>query len=285
VLSIGPRGFDGANDVAFGQALADRIGVELECALAQRQSARAVAASELAVGIVSHDLGNPLATIQICANALLDPEPQPAGSIRQIAEIIHRSGAWMQQIIRDLLDRVSLDTGRLPFAREPVAVSDLMGTTGTMFLPVAREQGVEFAIESAADLPRVDADAHRLEQALSNLLGNAMKFTPSGGRVVLSARVAGDKENGRAIRFEVSDTGPGIPEQDLPHVFDWLWHSQAGERTGSGLGLAIAKGVIEAHSAHLMVESVPGHGSTFWFTLPACERTGEERRRGLEARR
>jgi signal transduction histidine kinase len=285
VLSTGARGFDAANDVAFGQALADRISVELECALAQRQSARAVAASELAVGIVSHDLGNPLATIQICANALLDPEPQPADSVRQIAEIIHRSGAWMQQIIRDLLDRVSLDAGRLPFAREPVAVSDVMGTTETMFLPVAREQGVEFAIESAADLPRVDADAHRLQQALSNLLGNAMKFTPSGGRVVLSARVAGDEENGRAIRFEVSDTGPGIPEQDLPHVFDWLWHSQAGERTGCGLGLAIAKGVIEAHSAQLMVESVPGHGSTFWFTLPACERPGQERRRGLEARR
>jgi signal transduction histidine kinase len=285
VLSIGARGPDAANDVAFGQALADRISVELECALAQRQSARAVAASELAVGIVSHDLGNPLATIQICANALLDPEPQPAGSIRQIAEIIHRSGAWMQQIIRDLLDRVSLDAGRLPFAREPVAVSDVMDTTETMFLPVAREHGVDFAIESAADLPRVDADAHRLQQALSNLLGNAMKFTPSGGRVVLSARESGDKENGRAIRFEVSDTGPGIPEQDLPHVFDWLWHSQTGERTGSGLGLAIAKGVIEAHSTHLMVESVPGHGSTFWFTLPACERTGEERRRGLEARR
>ena len=285
VLVTGAAGLAGAEDVEFGRALADRISLELEGALARRQSARAVAASELAVGIVSHDLGNPLATIQICANALLDPEPQPAAGVHQIAEIIQRSAAWMQQIIHELLDRVSLEAGRLPLTREPTTVSDVMGTAETMFLPVAGEQGLDLAIEYAADLPRVDADPHRLQQALSNLLGNAIKFTPAGGRVLLSARVADDREEGLAIRFAVSDTGPGIPEQDLPHVFDWFWHSPAGERTSTGLGLAIAKGVIEAHSARLMVESSPGRGSTFWFTLPVCEGTGEEYPRRLEARR
>jgi signal transduction histidine kinase len=160
-----------------------------------------------------------------------------------------------------------------------------MGTAETLFLPVAGEQGLELAIEYAADLPRVDADPHRLQQALSNLLGNAIKFTPAGGRVLLSARVADDQEEGLAIRFAVSDTGPGIPEQDLPHVFDWFWHSPGGERTSTGLGLAIAKGVIEAHSARLMVESSPGRGSTFWFTLPVSEGTGEECPRRSEARR
>jgi len=275
---------EGAGDLEFGRALADRIGLELGCTLAYRQTQRAIAAGELAVGIVSHDLGNPLATIQICANALLDPRPQPVAGIRQIAEIIQRSAAWMQQIRRDLLDRVHLDTGGLPLARESTAVSDVMGTVEKMFLPVAGEQGLEFAIECAADLPRIDADPGRLQQALSNLLGNAMKFTPAGGRVVLSARAVADQERGPAIRFAVSDTGPGIPEQDLPHVFDWFWHSQAGERTGTGLGLAIARGVIEAHSAHLMVESAPGGGSTFWFTLPACGTRAEGCHGGIEAR-
>jgi signal transduction histidine kinase len=284
VLGRGTPGLDQADYVEFGRALADRVGIELERVLASRRSERAAASSALAVGIVSHDLGNPLATIQICANALLDPEPQPAAGVREIAQIIQRSAAWMQQIIRDLLDRLRLDTGGIQLAREPTAVSEVMGTAQTMFVPVAGDQGLDFAIECAANLPPVDADPQRLQQVLSNLLGNAMKFTPAGGRVVLSARAADDPEQGPAIRFAVSDTGPGIPEQDLPRVFDWFWHSQAGQRTGTGLGLAIAKGVIEAHRAHLMVESTLGRGSTFWFTLPSCETAEGERRRRLEGR-
>lgn len=284
-LGIEAADFDGADNLTFGRLLADRIGLELERARADRRSERAVAASELAVGIVSHDLGNPLATIQICANALLDPVPQPAAGVREIAEIIRRSAAWMQQIIRDLLDRVSLDAGRLPLTRGSLAVSDVMGTAQAMFRPLASEEGLEFEIEYAGDLPRVDADPHRLQEVLSNLLGNAMKFTPAGGRVVLSAGVTTDQENGPAIRFTVSDTGPGIPEQDLPHVFDWFWHSQTEERASTGLGLAIAKGVIEAHNAHLMVESVPGCGSTFWFNLPVCESTDADAPGGWVARR
>jgi signal transduction histidine kinase len=160
-----------------------------------------------------------------------------------------------------------------------------MGTAQAMFRPLAGEGGVDFAIEYAVDLPRVDADPLRLQEVLSNLLGNAMKFTPAGGRVVLSAGVTSDQENGPAIRFEVSDTGPGIPAQDLPHVFDWFWHSRTGERASTGLGLAIAKGVIEAHSAHLMVESVPGCGSTFWFNLPVCESADADGPSGWVARR
>jgi signal transduction histidine kinase len=264
--------------------LADRLGLELERALALRRSERAVATSALAMRIVSHDLGNPLAAIHICANALLDPEPQPANGVREIAGIIHRSAAWMQQIIRDLLDRLRLDAGGVPLTREPTAVADVMSTARTMFVPVAGDQGLDFAIECASDLPRVDADPHRLQQALSNLLSNAMKFTPIGGRVVLSARVSDGHEPG--IRFAVSDTGPGIPAEDLPHVFDWFWHSQVGGgHTGTGLGLAIAKGMVEAHSAHLMVDSAPGRGSTFWFTLPVCDTCGAERGLELKAAR
>jgi signal transduction histidine kinase len=122
----------------------------------------------------------------------------------------------------------------------------------------------------------MDADPHRLLQALSNLLGNAMKFTPAGGRVELLAQDARADFEGRrpatdtdpGIRFAVRDTGHGIPSEDLGHVFDWFWHSPREARGGSGLGLAIAKGIIEAHRGRLHVESAPGLGSTFWFTVP-----------------
>jgi signal transduction histidine kinase len=271
LLASGKSGSAQKLEVEFGRALADRIGLELECVFARQQSKRAVAASELAVGIVSHDLGNPLATIQICTNALLDPEPQPAEGVCQIAQILQRSTAWMQQIIRDLLDRVSLDAGPLPIAREATVVNDIVGTIRAMFLPLAEEHGLEFVIQCDADLPPIDADPHRLQQVLANLLNNAVKFTPAGGRVTLAAHLVANQEQCSGVRFSVSDTGPGIPEEDLPHVFDWFWHSQVGERTSTGLGLAIAKGAIEAHGARLRVKSAPGRGTTFWFTLPICE--------------
>jgi signal transduction histidine kinase len=112
-----------------------------------------------------------------------------------------------------------------------------------MFVPVAAEHGVRFETETEPWLPAIDADPHRLLQVLSNLFGNAMKFTPSEGCVTLATAedLSGpDTVGARLIRFQVSDTGPGIPPEDLAHVFDWLWHSgrQGG---GTGLGLAIAK--------------------------------------------
>jgi signal transduction histidine kinase len=274
---------DAAADVEFGRSLADRIGVAVEQARLLRQMQRAVAARERAVGIVSHDLRNPLSTIQICATALLDPEPPPTDGMRHMAQIIQRSAAWMRQIVQDLLDRASLDAGQLALNRQPTAVSDVIGAAQVMFAPLAEEQALEFVVEGATDLPRVDADPHRLLQVLLNLLSNAMKFTPGGGRVVLSARVADDEpadpraagDWGGAVRFTVSDTGPGIPPEDLAHVFDWFWQSPRGGRSGTGLGLAIARGLIEAHRRRLHVESIPGRGSAFWFTVPTARGEGE----------
>jgi signal transduction histidine kinase len=279
VLAAMARRRDGGVGGEFVRSLADRIGLAVDQARLLRQTQRAVAVRDRAVGIVSHDLRNPLSTIQICATALLDPVPPPADGIRRMAQIIHRSAAWMQQIVQDLLDRASLDAGRLMLDRKPTAVADVIGAAQVMFAPLAEDRSLEFAVEGAPDLPRVDADPHRLLQVLSNLLSNAMKFTPAGGRVMLSAQVA-DERNGDAhagngargaVRFTVTDTGRGIPPEDLPHVFDWFWHSQPGKRNGTGLGLAIAKGLIEAHRGRLHVESVPGRGSTFWFTIPTAD--------------
>jgi signal transduction histidine kinase len=255
-------------DVEFGRSLGDRICFALEQSRAFRQTRRAVAARDRAVGIVSHDLGNLLGTIQICSTALLDDEPPSTGGIRHMAQIIQRSAAWMHQIVQDLLDRASLDAGRLALDRRPTRVSEVIGPAEAMFGPLAQEHDLTFEVVSGAALPAVHADVGRLLQVLSNLLSNAMKFTPRGGRVVLSA-VAAQEPDGPGVRFTVRDTGRGIAPEDLGHVFDWFWQSERGRKSGTGLGLAIASGLVEAHRGRLHVESALGQGTTFWFTLPA----------------
>jgi signal transduction histidine kinase len=263
-------------DVEFARALADRIALALERDRLLRKSHQAVAARDRAVRIVSHDLRDPLNTIDICAAALLDEDPPPVSGVRHMAELIHRSTAWMKQIVQDLLDRSTLDAGRLVLHRHPTAVSDVIGAANAMFGPIAEEHSIELVVRTADDLPQLDADPSRLLQALSNLISNAIKFTPAGGRVVVSAAGAAtfivptdDEADSPMVYFSVSDNGPGIPEDDVAHVFDWSWHSQREAGAGVGLGLAIAKDLVEAHDGRLHVNSVPGRGSTFWFTVPA----------------
>ncbi|HEU4643640.1 MAG TPA: ATP-binding protein [Gemmatimonadaceae bacterium] len=267
---------DASAHAELARALAERVTLAVERARVVHRAERAVAARDRAVGIVSHDLGTSLSTIELCAAALLDPAPQPASGVRDMARIVQRAARWMRHIVEDLLDHTSLDAGRLALHRRPTPVAEVVGAAQAMFAPAAKAQALEFVVESDDELPRVDADASRLLQVLSNLLGNAMKFTPAGGRVVLSAALGGDPAGADAadaplntVRFTVRDSGPGIPPEELAHVCDWFWRSERRTREGTGLGLAIAKGLIEAHRSRLHVESTPGHGSTFWFTVPA----------------
>jgi signal transduction histidine kinase len=191
-----------------------------------------------------------------------------------MGEIIQRAAAWMQQITLDLLDRTSLEAGTLTVVRQPTVVYDVMTAAQTMFEPMAHERWLSLHVATAPSLPRINGDANRLVQVLSNLVSNAMKFTPPGGQVRMSAeRSAEDPTNVgvTGVRFTVSDTGVGIASEDLPHVFDWFWHARRDQRNGIGLGLAIAKGLVDAHQGVLRVTSEWGHGSTFWFTVPAWD--------------
>jgi signal transduction histidine kinase/DNA-binding NarL/FixJ family response regulator len=273
---------DAVADIEFSRSLADRICLALEQERLLQQTRRAIAGRDRLVSVVSHDLRNPLSTIQICATALLDPTPAPVSGIHHMAQLILRSVTWMQQIVRDLLDRASLDAGHLVLNRRPTAIADVIGAAYAIFAPVAEEHAIEFAVQEADDLPRIDVDPGRLLQALSNLLGNALKFTPSGGQVALSVRGAEEEHSdGRrsgghagAVRFTVTDTGRGIPPDELAHVFDWFWQSPTAERSGAGIGLAIAKSLVEAHRSRLNVESIPGRGTTFWFTVAAAGEAG-----------
>jgi signal transduction histidine kinase/DNA-binding NarL/FixJ family response regulator len=262
---------DSAADGEFTHSVAYRISMALEHDRLLRRAQRAVAGRDRALSTVSHDLRSPLSTIQICADALLDPEPAPPSGIREMGALIGKSVTWMRQIVEDLLDRASLDAGTLALHPQPTSVKDLFSASRELFAPAAAERAVVLVVHEDADLPAVNADPHRLLQVLANLVGNAIKFTPEGGRVEVVAQAVEDPtagKRGSAVRFTVSDTGSGIPAEDLTHVFERYWQSPTDSRKGAGLGLAIAKGLVEAHGRQLNVESVVGRGSCFWFTIP-----------------
>ncbi|HMI57462.1 MAG TPA: hybrid sensor histidine kinase/response regulator [Gemmatimonadaceae bacterium] len=265
------------------QLLQERDAAARASAMAARQWRVLAEARDRTMSIVSHDLGNSLTTIEICAEALLDPTPPPENGVRTMAELIQRSVKGMRRIASDLLDKSSVDAGLLTLDRRPTNVPELLRSTHAMFTPEANERAVTIIVEKDDDLPPIDVDPDRLMQILSNLIGNALKFTPEGGRVVLAAQLVADNgsdsmidpsESGGGgelvdhVRFSVSDTGPGIRAEDLEHVFDWFWHAPNPDHGGQGFGLAIAKDLVEAHRQSLHVQSTIGQGSTFWFSMP-----------------
>jgi signal transduction histidine kinase len=134
-----------------------------------------------------------------------------------------------------------------------------------MLRPLAEGSAIKLESHVAPNLPLVLADATRISQVLSNLVGNAVKFTGRGGLISISAE-RGEGE----VRFSVIDTGSGIPPEQLPHIFGRFWQAKSADRRGIGLGLAIAKGIVEAHRGRIWVESSVGLGSTFYFTLPTA---------------
>jgi signal transduction histidine kinase len=267
---------DSVADAEFARSVAYRISMALEQNRLLKQAQRAVAGRDRTLSIVSHDLRSPLTTIQICADALLDPEPAPLTGIREMGALIGKSVTWMRQIVDDLLDRASLDAGTLALHRKPTNVAEIFAASRELFAPIATDHFIDLVMREDAGLSPVNADPHRLLQILANLVGNAIKFTLPGGRVELLAQAVDDDltsalligKRQSAVRFSVSDTGCGISTDDLPHIFERYWQSPTEHNKGAGLGLGITKGLIEAHGQQLNVESVVGTGSIFWFTFP-----------------
>lgn len=250
-----------------------------------RMAQQAVAARDEMLAIVSHDLRSPIGIIGMCAQALLDPEPVPPESAREMGAIIDRSCDWMLRLIGDLLDVTRLEAGMLPISPDPLPVAGMVEALVEMHAPIAAEKGVTLRADVAAGLPRILADGDRLVQALGNLVGNAIKFTPAGGLVTLHVEHA-DEEGDRdardslggqggerpaargGVRFRLRDTGQGIAADTLEHVFDRFWQARSSRRGGAGLGLAIARGIVEAHGGTIEVASELGVGTTFTCTFP-----------------
>jgi signal transduction histidine kinase len=219
-------------------------------------------AREEVLGLVAHDLRNPLDLIITTDHLLFEEKLEPARQ-RELLEVALRAGKQMNRLIGDLLDTVRLQSGKLSLDLEDVAVAVIFRQAAESFRPAAEERGVRFDTIPPGDGIVVRADPQRVSQLIGNIVGNAIKFTPAQGRVRLEAARDGDR-----VVVKVTDTGPGIPADDIPHLFDNFWQARSNDHRGVGLGLAIAKGVVEAHGGRIWCESTVGVGSTFFFTLP-----------------
>nr|WP_225937518.1 HAMP domain-containing sensor histidine kinase [Myxococcus sp. RHSTA-1-4] len=220
---------------------------------------------EEVLAIVSHDLKNPLATVRLSA-AVLDQKLArlPGGEALQgRVAAMDRAALVMLGLITRMLDAARLDAGQ-PLAVEPrpEPVSELIGEALALIEPQAARCNIHLEPRLAPGLMAL-CDRERILQVLANLLGNAVKFTPKDGTVTVETTEAPGE-----VRVAVRDTGPGIPEDELPRLFQRHWQSRGTAHRGSGLGLYIAKGLVEAHGGRLWVESTVGTGSTFHFTLP-----------------
>lgn len=235
-----------------------------------RAAQQAAAARDEILAVVSHDLRNPIGTIGMCAQALLDPEPVSPENAREMGAIIERSCDWMLRLISDLLDVTRMEAGMLSLQLEQLSVAGIVASLLEMYGPLAARRGVSLLASVSPDLPPVRGDNDRLFQALGNLVGNAVKFTQSGGQVSITVEPAGQVVGAGddGILVHVSDTGPGIAADAQVHLFDRFWQARSAHRGGAGLGLAIARAIVLAHRGTISVRSTLGAGTTFTCRFP-----------------
>lgn len=253
----------GQEDLRLAEELARRAALAVANAALYRTALRATQARDDLLGIVAHDLRSPLGTVLMQVSLLQRTPRGQEPEILKIAAGIERGAFRMKRLIQDLLDVTRIETGRLVLDQVPVSAGQVVDESVAAHEPLAGQASIALLAEAAADLPAVWADRDRLLQAFDNLIGNAIKFTAPGGRITVGARVR-DAE----VLFWVADTGPGILPEHLPHVFERSWRPPQPDRRGAGLGLAIVKGIVEAHGGRVWVESTPGEGCTFFFTVP-----------------
>ena len=250
-------------DLALAADLSRRAALVVEHARLFHEAEQATRARDEILAVVAHDLRNPLNTVMMAAGLMLETSSPERPEERRQVEIVRRAADRMNRMIQDLLDVKRMESGRLGLEPKPETVAGLVGDTIEMLRPLAEGSSIRLESHVAPNLPRVLADATRISQVLSNLVGNAVKFTPREGVITITADGL-DAE----VRFSVIDTGAGIPAEQLPHIFGRFWQARTSDRRGIGLGLAIAKGIVEAHQGRIWVESSVGLGSTFYFTLP-----------------
>jgi PAS domain S-box-containing protein len=253
-------------DLRLAEALAERAAVAIENASLYRASVEAIQLRDQVLGIVAHDLRNPLGSVLMHTD-LLRRQGAPESRSPKSVEAIERAATRMSRLIQDLLDVSRMEAGHLSIEKASLPAAQVVADAVVAQRELAASASLELGLDVAAGLSDVSADRDRLLQVFANLIANAVKFTELGGRVTVGA-AQGDGE----VLFRVADTGPGIAAQDLPRLFERFWQARQTDRRGAGLGLAIAKGIVEAHGGRIWVESTPGRGSTFFFTIPTAPR-------------
>ncbi len=218
---------------------------------------------------VSHELRTPLTSIQGYTETLLDNNTDAAHA-REFLDVIHKNATRMTRLTEDLLTLARVESGEKEFAFAAVAAANLLRDALANFKEIARSRGIELAVEQSTER-MVTADVDAIQQVLANLVDNALKYGATGGKVLLGA-----KERENSVEFYVRDLGPGIASEHLPRLFERFYRvdkARSRESGGTGLGLAIAKHIVLAHGGAIRAESRLNHGSTFYFTLPAAQRT------------
>jgi signal transduction histidine kinase/cell division protein FtsB len=248
-------------DALLAAELARRGSLAIDNARLYEESQQALRAREEVLAIVSHDLRNPLSSITLAVSLL---KTSVAGEEREQLEAIDVAAQRMRRLIDDLLDVTRLEGGkRLPIEPAAVDVESLVTETYELFKAQAASSSITLQCRVADNIPPVYADHHRVLQVVSNLIGNALKFTPPSGVVSFTA----EPRRGEVL-FSIADTGPGIPKEHLNDIFNPYWQAKRTERLGAGLGLPIAKGIVESHGGRIWVESREEGGTKFYFTLP-----------------
>jgi signal transduction histidine kinase len=216
------------------------------------------------LALVAHDLQDTLGVIDLNVG-LIEKVTAADQQVQRRTAIVHRTVHRMSRLIHDLLQSSALAVGKLSLDLGAASVGQLLAETVEEHEPQAQQRSVQLDHESPVDLPPVRCDRDRVLQVLSNLVSNAVRFTPAGGRVLLRARAGGD-----VVRVSVSDTGRGISARLVPLIFDPYSRERRENGGRTGLGLSIAKAVIEQHGGTIGVESQEGAGTTFTFTLPVA---------------
>ncbi|MFN3428384.1 MAG: ATP-binding protein [Candidatus Sericytochromatia bacterium] len=221
------------------------------------------------IGILSHELRTPINAITGFGSLL---EEQVLGPLsdrqRSYMRKIMATAETLLMLVNDLLDASAMRAGHFTIAPDFYTLREITDAVTARLVPLAEQRGQAITTDIAADLPAVRADNQRVQQVLTNLVGNAIKFTPHGGHIALRARLVDGQ-----VRIEVTDDGPGIRPEDRSRLFKPFSQitQDAGHTTGTGLGLSISRAIVEAHGGSIGLDGSPSGGSTFWFTLPTRE--------------
>ncbi|HYD93853.1 MAG TPA: ATP-binding protein [Noviherbaspirillum sp.] len=283
LLTLHPRAsFESWKEVVTGTAIpwksveiaaveglrADIIALALQQEYRKEQEARQRAEQlsrekDEMVMMVSHDLKTPLSAVSMSIEFLRRFHPSTDKAVQRMVERGERATKMMDKLIANILDVAKIEAGTLDVDLKPEHAEDLIREVVNVSAPVANEKGVQLAAAPANAPCQVLCARHRIFQVLNNLVGNALKFTPPGGKVNVAVHAQQSE-----IVFSVADTGEGIPPQHIEKIFERYWQADDTRRQGTGLGLWIAKGIVERHGGRMWATSRPGAGSTFYFTLP-----------------